>query len=853
MLKLKRNRDYLLTILIIAILFFIICAVKNIFPFGTARIDTSDFEQESVPVYYHLWDVLHGKADLFFSEYAGGGLGFAGVSSFFALISPFSLFFLFIKRSWIEPSMTFYILIKFIAMGSSMCFFLKNFWKDRAKNLPSLWIITGSAAYGLSAWAVQYYLFPWLDIAAVFPLLIYSFLQMISKEYNWKIGKYSVGYLLLLTLVFIMHIPQAYMVCLYLILLAGCYFFTSVMPSRHHKNEHSSNPVKRQTGGVLKFALLSLLALALSAFIFLPGALSIMSSGRMSEGKSSLWTKYLHFLQEPGIDPSVKRIMLYSMFIPLAYLIVTIRNKNKDKRLAEYLMVIASILPVFFESINVIWLMGPYNGFPMRYGYMMIFTILAAAGNRMSQRISAHALAFETHPSSVHKLAAISIAGIWLIGVLGLGTWLIRAGVSGDEGSFVQNSEEIKELLPSDSDLFHKTKLADSSLNNNYPLITKTTAFSNYIHLVSQEQIDFNNALGYAQTWTRISDTGGTLFSDALLGYDITLYTTLAGEQGFQYHTDHYSLYKSLGESQRFAVYANQYNYPPGLTVSKNALNTFENTIYSNPFELQNALSQLFWAENLFTVSDYEILEEGTILCPVSGNSVLYLYSDDIKDAVVSVNGQDVPVPDFFYGINDCTYPTPHHGGILSLGCYSDETVEVKIRHQSWAENIETSHISIALMDLQKFIETTRVSVPTCSYTISNTGLSLTLPAKEASLLYLPLYTDSGWTCRLNGEPCSIQSLANTFMLIPLQEGENAIELTYSPTGFKTGTVLSVLALLVLIIWGIVSKVVRNDKSIEKIYTLASYMAASVFGIVFVGYMVLVYIVPVGYEIIGKW
>ncbi len=58
--------DYLLTILIIAILFFIICAVKNIFPFGTARIDTSDFEQESVPAYYHLWDVLHEKADLFF-------------------------------------------------------------------------------------------------------------------------------------------------------------------------------------------------------------------------------------------------------------------------------------------------------------------------------------------------------------------------------------------------------------------------------------------------------------------------------------------------------------------------------------------------------------------------------------------------------------------------------------------------------------------------------------------------------------------------------------------------------------------------------------------------------------------
>ena len=841
----KSKKEYLFTIIIVTVLFFTICAIKNIFPFGTAIIDTSDFEQESLPVYYHLWDVLHGNANLLYSQYAGGGLGFAGVSSFFALISPFSLFFLFIKRSWIEPSMTFYILLKFLVMGSSMCFFLRNYRKNPGHKIHSLWIVTGSAAYALSAWSVQYYLFPWLDIASVFPLLVYAFLQMISKEYDWKMHKYSVSYLLLLTLVFVMHIPQAYMVCLYLILLAGCCFFV--------KKRQSAPERSKNRNGILKFGLLSLLALGLASFIFLPGAISIMESGRMTGSDAPLWVKYFRFLRASGIDPSVKRIMLYSMLIPLVYLVITLRGKGQKKHLAEYIMVIATILPVFIESINIIWLMGPYNGFPMRYGYMMIFTILGAAGNRMcEQQDTALSPSENIHRFPYQGKPALCIATLWIISILGLGIWLVRAGVIGEEGRFVQNSEELKVLLPTDTDLFHKTKLADSSLNNNYPLITETTAFSNYIHLVSQDQIDFNNALGYAQTWTRISDTGGTLFSDALLGYQTTFHSTMSEEQGFQYNADNYALYHSLGETRHFAAYENQYTYAPGLTVSGTALNSFENTTWNNPFELQNALSMLFWNETLFSITNYEIEEEETISYPVTGDGILYFYSADLKDAVISVNGQDVPVPDFFYGINDCTYPTPHHGGILSLGCYTDETVEINIRHHSWAENIDTSHIFIGVMDLQKFIETTSIPVSDCNYTSDRNKLNFIISVQEASFLYLPLYNDNGWNCLLNGEPCSIQSLANTFMLIPLKEGENIIELTYSPIGFKEGTAISLLALCILIGWIIVSSIIHNDRVIEKGYKAVSYIAALIFLIVFVGYMILVYIVPIIYELITK-
>lgn len=837
------KKEYFYTILFISAIFLGICFYKHIFPFGTGRIDTSDFEQESVPVYYHLWDVLHGNGNLFFTWNSGGGIGFAGVSSFFSLLSPFSLFFLFIKRSWIEPSMTFYILMKFIFMGITMCFFLKNFWKDKGFSLPSLWIIIGSVAYSLSAYSVQYYLFPWLDIAAAFPVLIYAFLKMIQYESTWRIGKYSISYLFLLSLIFLMHIPQAYMICLYLILLAGsCTYFCK---------QNSTNNCTASKGSVLKFGLLSLLALGLSFFLFLPGAISIMTSGRMSGSSDSLFYTYLQFLKGTGSDPSVKRIMLYSMFIPLLYLIVTWhKNCSKSHFLPECIMIVASILPVFFENINIIWLMGPYHGFPMRYGYMMIFTILAAAGNHMISYAPKRTADVSYAFLSSKKTLECMIAGIWLISILGLGIWLIRAGVSDEEGSFVQNAEEIQKILPSNTDVFHKTKLADASLNNNYPLITKSCSFSNYTHLVSQEQIDFNKALGYSQNWTRISDTGGTLFSDALLGYQTTFHTTLAGKQGWEYQSDIYDLYQFIEQSSRFASYANNYNYSPGLTVSQTALDAYHATTFKNPFELQNALANLFFDETMFTITEYEVFDEENIYFDVTGNGIVYLFSDDLKDAIISINGLDVPVPDFFYGITDNTFPSFYHKGILGLGCYSDEAVEINIRHQDWAENIQQSHITVAIMDLDRFKKTTEEKTADCQYTVTSTGLNISVTATEPCLLYLPLYIDQGWECKLNGKECSLQSLSNTYMMIPLNKGRNMVELTYQPIGMFTGITVSLLSLLILIGWCASSRLLPQCACIGKIYQCISVAAYFVFGFIFLFYMILVYIIPIIYTLI---
>ena len=71
--------------------------------------------------------------------------------------------------------------------------------------------------------------------------------------------------------------------------------------------------------------------------------------------------------------------------------------------------------------------------------------------------------------------------------------------------------------------------------------------------------MDFSRELGYAQNHTILSDTGGTLFSDALLGYTDTFKSTIPDRQGWEQGAERFGLYHLTGETEHFAVYRNQY------------------------------------------------------------------------------------------------------------------------------------------------------------------------------------------------------------------------------------------------------------------------------------------------------
>ena len=69
----------------------------------------------------------------------------------------------------------------------------------------------------------------------------------------------------------------------------------------------------------------------------------------------------------------------------------------------------------------------------------------------------------------------------------------------------------------------------------------------------------------------------------------------------------------------------------------------------------------------------------------------------------------------------------------------------------------------------------------------------------ESLYLSVPVYR--GWTVKVNGvevepEKLTDNAFADCFYLIPLEEGENTVKMTYEVPGLKAGAVITVVTFL---------------------------------------------------------
>ena len=129
----------------------------------------------------------------------------------------------------------------------------------------------------------------------------------------------------------------------------------------------------------------------------------------------------------------------------------------------------------------------------------------------------------------------------------------------------------------------------------------------------------------------------------------------------------------------------------------------------------------------------------------------------------------------------------------------------------------------------------------------------LTVESAGAEYLMLPVNTDSGWYCTVNGEERAISRLAGNLMLVPLDEGTNEITLCYVPRGMKKGAAVTSMALMLLAGWGVLSRLLRRKSVLDKIYAGLGCAAADIFVVVYAGFLLVVYVIPVVYTIYLRW
>ncbi len=317
----------------------------NMYPFGQGSIAWCDMNQQSIPLLMDFKDILSGKDNLFFSISNAGGMNFRGVFCFF-LSNPFSLLSVFVPKEEIIYFVNIIVILKLTLCSFTAAIYFRCCKKTTSGAITvSLSLMYAFCGYGM----LFYQNIMWLDVMYMFPILIIG-LEKLTKEHK------SILFIISLSAIMIINFYLCYMVVVFILLYMTIYFV----------GERQSE-YRREV--CVKFLTGSVLAAMITAVIWLPSLIQVMSSDRLSSvsdtiNSSSFLSKY----------ETVLPLLFCTGFI---FVVLIMRMLSREKKTKEHrrnlLLFFLTLIPFFIEPVNIMWHTGNYMSFPARYGFITIF------------------------------------------------------------------------------------------------------------------------------------------------------------------------------------------------------------------------------------------------------------------------------------------------------------------------------------------------------------------------------------------------------------------------------------------------------------------------------------------------
>jgi len=858
-------------LLIMGMLMLVYC-IKGIYPFGEKNIAYYDMAQNYVPIYYHTYDVLHGYKSCYFDWYSGLGGSMTDIAGNY-IFNPINLFFIFVKRNMILESMSFFLLIKLMIAAFTMSFYVAK----KMQNQCIQWVIFGGILYASCGYVLQYYTnIHFLDVVMIFPLLMWSYEKMIKQERG-------IPYTLLMALCFVTNVYMMFMVCIYLIL----------------KSLILTWKCDKKNRVIMNVGKFTILAIILSLFCTLPTILQLLHSTRISNTANNnyigILASVICYMEEQKI------FMVYGCEIGIAFLCLIIMRKGK---LNEYkkniIMILFLIIPIVVESVNKLWHTGSYQHFPMRFGYILSFEficlIIEIIRNEkyllvINRKISiiAKVMSIAMFPMIVIVLAYFLIGfeeygirdltyyhayGIiflllFLFYIMVLlssnkkiiftfaGMMIVCQAFWGYYGfiapkeecslectdDIITKTELLKKNMKIKADPLGKIKNSDTSLNANYPFILEKGAISNWTFGTITSLQGQLKQMGYSTNYTRLLDSGGTVFTDALLGIKNVFTAEKLDER----------LYSCLGECKEGYYYSCNYQLPFGCILGNDIDSEVE--AVSNKFDYQNVLFRNITGicQNLITtysiddnIASQKENKDNNIYqyylrIPVRNESVLYLYALDncIEKFEFEINGEKKKIP-FLSERDNLVYPAAFNNGMVECGVYENEVIELKINvYGGDLKNLVVGSLDLELLEQGINRIEDMVSIKAIA---GKNSLDIEGKAEGDGMLFLPMGYNDGWNAKVNGEKEDVIAiLEGSFCAVPIQKGEFMIHFSYVPRGIKTGIILSVLA-GIIILYMLVNKKQEQKEEKTEIITIGFNV---LFYLLAIGIVVFIYVLPI--------
>jgi len=852
----KDNKSLFQRVKLYAIPGLITCAVivfiyvfKGIWPFGANRIDYFDNMQQVAPLYAHLWDWMHGKASLWFDWYTGFGTNVSMSISAFSMLSPFNLLLYLFPRTLILESISILTLVKMIFMAVAMYAYINKKYNSLSYNMK----VVFSLMYTFCGYTVLYgsCFTPWMDIVALFPLL------MLAYENMMQTGK-KLFYIIMVAIIFIINYYLGAMSLVYIFLISGAYVL--LMSKKEKIKEHAWN-----------LGIGTVAGLGLSCFVLVPVMMQLSGSQRGGSGQGIV-SQYIGWIKSAIISDGQmaafqRWMMLYGMAFAAAVIIMGLKKFKEEKNTIRYMisLLLISLLPIVVEGINLMWHFGSYNGYTLRNGYIVAFTLITVAAyfaQRMFEEVTAdkkqlvkqlvifvvaaavYAVIYNIIPSNDIILAAfILFIAIFIAAFIFYNKKLKKDGIGFDfntiiaivaievfigaysligppkfyeyepyqYGDYVQAANEVKDSLDIEESVTERIVNPDISLNANYPLILRRSAMSSFTAALQSDTQSYSKKFGYSKYFLWLLDSGGTVFTNSL--FHVT--------QAVNVNELDSQMYTAVRSDGDYTLYDADYKLPFAMSVNKNITrqdfsgnwedlhNIFYKALTNDTQDIVNGMS--YTKKESSVIREYNVRADGKQAVYINIVDVNNRNTDANASWLISsmhiyVNGEAVLVPTFG-DVKNTAYFTDYNNNLVYLGTFENENFTIRVEYDDpWY--LKVSEVSFAGLDMDKMQSLVdKHADDYCETSYTSDSLTVKINGSGVNnMALIPVVYSDNWNVKVNGKKVKAKSVCGLFTGVDIHAGENVIEMTFEPKGKKAGMLISLATLIMMIASALILK-----------------------------------------------
>ena len=852
----KDNKSLFQRVKLYAIPGLITCAVivfiyvfKGIWPFGANRIDYFDNMQQVAPLYAHLWDWMHGKASLWFDWYTGFGTNVSMSISAFSMLSPFNLLLYLFPRTLILESISVLTLVKMIFMAVAMYAYINKKYNSLSYNMK----VVFSLMYTFCGYTVLYgsCFTPWMDIVALFPLL------MLAYENMMQTGK-KLFYIIMVAIIFIINYYLGAMSLVYIFLISGAYVL--LMSKKEKIKEHAWN-----------LGIGTVAGLGLSCFVLVPVMMQLSGSQRGGSGQGIV-SQYIGWIRSAIISDGQmaafqRWMMLYGMAFAAAVIIMGLKKFKEEKNTIRYMisLLLISLLPIVVEGINLMWHFGSYNGYTLRNGYIVAFTLITVAAyfaQRMFEEVTAdkkqlvkqlvifvvaaavYAVIYNIIPSNDIILAAfILFIAIFIAAFIFYNKKLKKDGIGFDfntiiavvaievfigaysligppkfyeyepyqYGDYVQAANEVKDSLDIEESVTDRIVNPDISLNANYPLILRRSAMSSFTAALQSDTQSYSKKFGYSKYFLWLLDSGGTVFTNSL--FHVT--------QAVNVNELDSQMYTAVRSDGDYTLYDANYKLPFAMSVNKNITrqdfsgnwedlhNIFYKALTNDTQDIVNGMS--YTKKESSVIREYNVRADGKQAVYINIVDVNNRNTDANASWLISsmhiyVNGEAVLVPTLG-DVKNTAYFTDYNNNLVYLGTFENENFTIRVEYDDpWY--LKVSEVSFAGLDMDKMQSLVdKHADDYCETSYTSDSLTVKLNGSGVNnMALIPVVYSDNWNVKVNGKKVKAKSVCGLFTGVDIHAGENVIEMTFEPKGKKAGMLISLATLVMMIASALILK-----------------------------------------------